>query len=46
MLKRPELVLGFLAASLFWIAVLGWATSYSPGANYTVAQMEELQNQP
>src|ERR1700733_2737725 len=28
MLKRPEIVLGFLASGVFWIAVLGWATSY------------------
>ena len=30
MLKRPEIALGFLTATVFWIAVLGWATSYSP----------------
>lgn len=30
MLKRPEVALGFLVATLFWIAILGWATSYAP----------------
>lgn len=30
MLKRPEIALGFLVATIFWIGVLGWATSYSP----------------
>src|SRR5579864_8784610 len=31
MLKRnAELVLGFLFAAVFWIAVLGWVTSYVP----------------
>jgi hypothetical protein len=30
MLTRPEIVLGFLISTVFWIAVLGWATSYSP----------------
>ena len=30
MLKRPEIALGFLIATVFWIVVLGWATSYSP----------------
>ena len=33
MLKRlinGEIALGFLIATLFWIAVLGWATSYAP----------------
>lgn len=33
MLKRlinGEIAIGFLIATLFWIAVLGWATSYVP----------------
>jgi hypothetical protein len=27
---RPELALGFLAATVLWVVFLGWATSYSP----------------
>lgn len=29
MLRRPEIILGFLIATIFWIGVLGWTTSYS-----------------
>lgn len=32
MLKRlnPEIVLGFLVATIFWIGVVGWQSSYAP----------------
>jgi hypothetical protein len=30
MLRRYEIILGFLVASIFWAAVLGWQASYSP----------------
>ena len=37
MLRRsplhPEIGLGFLIATLFWIGILGWATSYAPTAS-------------
>src|SRR6266566_4417332 len=28
--QRPEIALGFLLATVFWICVLGWQASYAP----------------
>lgn len=32
-LLRGEIALGFFVATVFWIVVLGWATSFNPGPN-------------
>jgi hypothetical protein len=32
---NPEILLGLLLASLFWIGVLGWQSSYSPTRQQT-----------